>query len=167
MMDSSSGIEVGELRGAATVRVVGKGTHLNSHLLKEYATHVLEKKGSPFQLDLSACSYMDSTFLGMLAGMGVRRCQNQSHPIRVIGISPRVKGMMEGLGIDHLFEMIDGPVPAAALRPMDSRPASPDQKSRDMLEAHETLVAVSSSNEAKFRDVIALLRESAEKSGSS
>ncbi len=167
MSDSSSGIEVGELQGAATVRVVGKGTHLNSHLLKEYATHVLEKKGSPFQLDLSACSYMDSTFLGMLAGMGVRHCQNQSPPIRIIGISPRVRGMMEGLGIDHLFEMVEGPAPTAPLRPLDNRPAASDQKSRDMLEAHETLVSVSSSNEAKFRDVIALLRESTSKSGSS
>lgn len=158
-MDTPSGIEVGATGTVRILRVTGRGTHLNSPLLKRFARRALEQKLS-LHFDLGACTYMDSTFLGMLAGLAVRAREGGLPRIRILQVGQRVRELMENLGIDLLFDF-DGSAPeaGASLRPLDARAVSPAEKSRDVLDAHRTLVSVSPANEVKFRDVIALLEE--------
>lgn len=162
-MEEPSGILVGEQDGAVLVRVGGRATHLNSHLLKQYLAYCVEQKREHFQLDLSNCSYMDSTFLGMLAGVASRTLGRSLPPIKLIGPTERVRGMLENLGIIHLFEIVQGKAAAEPMKALEGKPVSEDVKAQEMLEAHQTLVSVSKDNEVKFRDVIALLREKVQK----
>ena len=106
-MDIPSGIEVGADGAVRILRVTGRGTHLNSPLLKRFARRVLEQKLS-LQLDLGGCTYMDSTFLGMLAGLAVKAREGGLPRIRVLQASPRVRDLMENLGIDRLFDFAKG-----------------------------------------------------------
>jgi len=164
--DESSGIQVGERNDTVLVRVEGRGTHLNSHLLKQFLGQCLSENSRSFQIDLSRCTYMDSTFLGMLAGVGGRVLERSLPPIQLLNATERVRDMIDNLGIFHLFEMVRETGPSCALdasRTLTGK-VSAEIKTHDMLEAHEKLVSISPQNEAKFRDVIELLREKTSKS---
>jgi anti-anti-sigma factor len=160
-----SGIQVGQDGDVILVRVEGKGTHLNSHLFKQYLLQCLDEKRRLFQIDLSQCTYMDSTFLGMLAGFGIKMEQRSLPKIKLLNVTERVKGMIKGLGIDQLFQFAQEERKVPVLNELQGRNLSKEAKSREMLEAHEKLVQVAPSNDAKFRDVITLLRQEVKKSG--
>ena len=159
MSEERSGIQVGEQGGVILVRIEGKGTHLNSHLLKQYFLQCLNENHRFFKIDLSNCTYMDSTFLGMLAGIGIKVKERSFSPIKLINAIERVRSMFESLGIDSLFEIIQKDHSSAPLNHLQGAEINEETRSREMLEAHEKLVEISPSNEAKFRDVIGLLRK--------
>lgn len=166
MTDALSGIQVGEDGAVTLVRVQGKGTHLNSHLLKQFLTQCLEVNKTVFHIDLASCTYMDSTFLGTLAGLGCKVKERAPGPIRLLNATDRVKGMIEDLGIDHLFEMAKDAASAPALNTLPVGEPNKGAKTQEMLAAHEKLVELSKANEAKFRDVIVILQEKVRKTGS-
>lgn len=158
-MDSPSGIEIGIAGAARILRVTGRGTHLNSPLLRRYARQAIEQELS-LLFDLGGCTYMDSTFLGVLAGLATR-CRESGRPrIRVLAANPRVREMMADLGIDRFFDF-DARVPSVAdgMRPLEGPAPSSAEKAREMLEAHRALAAAAPDNAIKFRDVIALIEE--------
>ncbi|MDD2710220.1 MAG: STAS domain-containing protein [Verrucomicrobiae bacterium] len=163
MSEENSGILVGEDENSVVIRIQGRGTYLNSHLLKEYLTYCLGQSCRDIQLDMVNCTYMDSTFLGMLASVGSKNLAHSLPPIKVMNPTDRIRGMLENLGITHLFEVVKGMAVEADLKPLPSQEPDKADKSREMLEAHEALVAVSKGNEAKFKDVIALLKEKVRK----
>jgi anti-sigma B factor antagonist len=165
MIEQNSGIQVGPDGDVILVQVEGKGTHLNSHLLKQYLLQCLEKKRRLFQIDLSRCTYMDSTFLGMLAGLGIKTEQRSLPKIKLLNPTERIKGMLESLGIDQLFQFCDEERKASPLSQLQGKEISKEEKSREILESHEKLVQAAPSNEAKFRDVITLLRQEVKKTG--
>jgi anti-sigma B factor antagonist len=164
MPSEESGIQVGEMEGVVFVRVQGRGTHQNSHLLKQYMLSCLEEHHRLFQIDLCLCNYMDSTFLGMLAGLGIRVKDRSLPQIQLSNVNERIRSMLEGLGIDHLFSISTESETQKNLTHLTGEDLTKDAKSREMLEAHEKLVSISSHNEAKFRDVLVLLREKTKRS---
>ncbi len=163
----SSGIQVGEQDGMILIRVEGKGTYLNSHLLKQYFLQCLEEDRHFFKIDLSQCNYMDSTFLGMLAGIGSKVKEHFPSPIKLANATERIRGMLENLGIEHLFEMSRENRFSESLSRLSEHKISSEAKTREMLEAHEKLAEISPANEAEFRDVITLLRKKIGKTTSS
>ena len=164
MSEENSGIQVSEGEGVVLVRVEGRGTHLNSHLLKQCFQLCLNENRRSFGIDLSHCVYMDSTFLGVLAGLGIRVKEHSLSPIQLLNPTDRAREMLENLGIDHLFEVIHTDPPAVLFTDVRGNALSKDAKSHEMLEAHERLVELSRDNEARFHDVVALLRKKVGKS---
>lgn len=165
MEPPKTGILVAEEKEVILLRVEGKGTHLTSHLFKRYVHQCLSENRRQFHVDLSQCSYMDSTFLGMMAGIGIKLKERSFPAMKLVNINDRVRGMFEALGIDHLFELVQRAATSGEFKEVEGYANNVEGKARDMLEAHEKLVEVSTSNEAKFRDVIALLREEVRKTG--
>ncbi len=161
MSEETSGIQIGELSGIVLIRIEGKGTHLNSHLLKKYLLNCLEENRCHFQIDLSCCNYMDSTFLGMLTGLGSKIKERSLPTIKLINASERIIEMLENLGVYPFFEIVKSESVIGSFKKLQGSSLGKDDKSREMLEAHENLVSISQANEAKFRDVVALLREKA------
>jgi len=121
-----------------------------------------------FIIDLSECALMDSTFLGVLAGFGIR-LNPQGAPkekgIELVNTKPRVSELLENLGTIHLFNLTSGPLhlsgeaqPCPPAPPESSRP-SREEITRTSLEAHETLMAMNPENVARFKDVARFLAE--------
>ena len=82
-------------------------------------------------LDLSECVLMDSTFLGVLAGFGLKLSAGDGdqarHGIELLNPSPRITELLETLGVLHLFQITQGPRPAAATQPWNRAADEPDQ----------------------------------------
>jgi anti-anti-sigma regulatory factor len=172
------GIAVGSVNGTVHVRVVGRGTFQNGQPLRRYALEMIEKGARRFLIDLGPCEGMDSTFLGVLAGIGLRLNQiGGSGGMRVVNVGQRNLELLQTLGLDRLFgvDPANGPAkyepPAEATfqRLPDSdvaqlnKPLNKNDTADLMLEAHDNLILADGRNLAKFKDLTNFLRERVEK----
>ena len=183
MMESTKGISVSCSKHAVYVRVVGRGTFQNGQPLRRYSLERIEQGCGEFFVDLGKCDGMDSTFLGVLAGIGLRLQQNgRAGKLHVISVSSRNLELLQTLGLDRLFgvgepptELRDAQPPAEAefKRLPDSdvtaltKPLNKNDTADLMLEAHDNLVRADQRNAPRFRDLRKFLRESVDKPKSS
>jgi anti-anti-sigma regulatory factor len=117
---------------------------------------------SHFILDLTECLLMDSTFLGVLAGLGLKYPHNgDNHPaFELLNPNHRIADLLENLGVIHLFRIIHGqscPQPMKGLDHLSQGDAA--EATRTCLEAHQTLMKVNPNNVPKFKDVTEYLAE--------
>ncbi len=170
MSTPSANLSVWVGENVACIRVVGRANFTSSVDFKKVVGNLKEKGCRRFVLELEECPLMDSTFLGVLAGLGVRLGhppEGDSKPrIELLHPNDRIRDLLENLGISHLFQVInesDNPCPAnPAPAPSEAQEdPSPSQKeiSRTCLEAHQTLMEVNPDNVPKFKDVADFLAE--------
>jgi len=162
--ESSSGedrilVSVGE--HYALARVVGRGSYKVSKSIKEFAARLLEEGHSFLLLDLQECVGMDSTFMGMLAGVSQRLQSAGGQRLVLTGVSDKLNRLMTTLGIDRLMEIRNEPSPAKPeeMRELDQTELAPEESATHILESHETLVSVDEKNKLRFQDVLDYLRQ--------
>jgi anti-anti-sigma factor len=153
----------------AFVQVVGRGAFENAHLLKSFYTGLLQEGVQRFVVDLSACTYLDSTFLGTLAGLGIKLRAAGSGRLHIVNVTSRNIELLQNLGLDRVFAIdicaLDFKASPAEVLQTD-RPPDPVQAGEQVLEAHLALIEADARNLPKFKDVITFLREDlAQKSG--
>jgi len=152
------------------IKIVGRANVGASIDFKRLVSELMEKDLSCFVLDLSECLLMDSTFLGVLAGFGLKvsaEHNGHSRSIELLNPNLRVSELLENLGVAHLFqaslrrieEVSGGEGEEAALGAQPTR----EETTRNCLEAHEMLMRISPENTAKFKDVAAFLTEDLKK----
>ena len=161
---------VGEDERTLYIRLIGRGSFQIATALKEYANERIQAGKRHIDLDLDRCTGMDSTFLGTLAGIGLRLLHSGGGSLTVRNLVPLTRRQLTMLGVDQLktvqlFDRADAATPAALLRPIRSDTADPQRITETMLAAHEDLVRVDPLNEAEFRDLIEILREKVKNPG--
>ena len=154
----------------AWIRVEGRANFNSSVDFKALINGLAAKGYNRFVLDLTQCALMDSTFLGVLSGLGLKfsnaRNGNPNGTIELLNPNERVADLLENLGVHHLFKMVSGPeLSTNRLQPIEQTPASKDHKelTRTSLEAHETLMNINPENVNKFKDVAQFLAEDLKK----
>ena len=149
------------------IKLAGRANFQCSIDFKTLINRLHEKGHKRFVIDASECQLMDSTFLGVLAGLGLKFSQqhNGSAPasLELLNPSDRVFDMLENLGIAHLFKVIRGSTPPVTdtLSPVEKSAASTDraETTKTCLEAHRLLMELNPANVAKFKDVTKFLEE--------
>src|SRR5262249_5573829 len=102
-------LQVFVLQSLACIKIVGRANFASSIDFKSLVTTLKDEGYHCFAIDLSECSLMDSTFLGVLAGIGLKTCSNSGRgPIELLNPSPRVTELLENLGVLHLFRIVNG-----------------------------------------------------------
>lgn len=154
----------------ACVKVSGRANFATSIDFKTLMNELRLKGYSYFVLDLSECSLMDSTFLGILAGLGLKTGTGQpgqSQPaIELLNPNERVTELLENLGVLHLFKLNQGPLSMPAdTHTLGHTPATPSKEelTRASLEAHKTLMEINPENVSRFKEVTAFLAEDLKK----
>ncbi len=152
------------------IKIAGRANFTSSIDFKTLINELMQKGCTYFVLDLSECTLMDSTFLGVLAGFGLKvNAPQPSEPKRTIELynpNARINDLLENLGVLHLFKVEQGvvclPEPTT---PMDHATASPtrEEVTQNCLEAHRTLMDVHPDNVARFKDVAAFLADDLKK----
>jgi len=154
----------------ACIRITGRANFSSSIDFKTLV-HELRLRGfCCFVLDLSECILMDSTFLGVLAGFGLKMSgagkDQGNSAIELLNPNERITELLENLGVLHLFKLSEGPLPVPEhTDTLTAGPAQPNKEemTRACLEAHETLMAINPDNAAKFKEVAAFLAEDLKK----
>ncbi len=174
MGESSKGISVGCANDWVHVRVVGRGTFQNSQPLRQFAMEKIDQGKQEFAVDLGQCQGMDSTFLGVLAGIGLRLRQNgRTATVHVVNISSHNLELLQTLGLDRLFTMNSNtspPLAEAEYRKLPdtdiahlSHPLDKDETTDLMIEAHDNLIRADERNATKFKELTRFLREAVER----
>lgn len=163
----------GIFEGFSWIRCEGKGSFLNSPALKDFGINRISSGEVCLVIDLQACTGMDSTFMGTLAGLAARLSVRDGGVIQVADAGPRNRRSLEDLGLDFLME-IEPPEPVwhpkletvrAGLKPLQPI-ALPGQVQQTLhvLEAHKILSETNEKNTKVFANVVNLLEaELAEK----
>ena len=149
---------------AVWIRIFGRANFVSSIDFKTLMSELWHKGFHHYVIDLSDCALMDSTFLGTLAGFGLKLgnggSQQKNHPIELLNANARIAELLENLGAIHLFTMASGQpaIPTAArTQESETQSHSKDDLKRACLEAHETLMEISPGNVRKFTDVTQFL----------
>lgn len=156
----------------ALVRVVGRGSFKVSPALKEFALAAIERGGRELVLDMQECIGMDSTFMGVLAGLALR-LRERGGRVLMVNLSARTRALLATLGLDQVVQpFMVGQTPAdfakllggtPVLSALEDRERTMRETAETMLEAHQNLVKISPDNLPKFKDVLAFLREDLKK----
>ena len=169
MIDSS--LIFHEFADCLWIRCTSRGCFINSPSLKTIADHYLMQGGAHIVVDLELCPGVDSTFMGTLAGIA-RRCIAADGELAIASPTARTRAAMETLGLDFLVN-IDPPEAAwqadiASRREVlaqdttaleDQEQLSEVERTRHVLDAHNTLRAINKQNDAAFGYVCETLEE--------
>jgi anti-anti-sigma factor len=90
----------------AEIRVVGRGSFKNAGAFKQAYAQLLSKGAKDFVIDLGTCQALDSTFLGIMIGLGLR-AKEVSGSARIIQASNPIIKLFNEVGLDRLFEFDD------------------------------------------------------------
>ncbi len=160
-------------RTCACIRIIGRANFTSSIDLKTLVNELRQRGYDYFILDLAECVLMDSTFLGVLAGFGLKMNGAQSlpgeHGIELLNPSARIVDLLENLGVLHLFKLKQAPTaPSDGAESITHSSASPstEEVKRTCLEAHQTLMQINPDNVSRFKDVAHFLAEDLKKLGS-
>ena len=163
---SSANLSVLVGKNFACIKICGRANFASSPDFKTLLNELAQKGFRHFIIDLGECVLMDSTFLGVLAGFGMklnpeRRARRARHRTAQ---SPRPgsASCWKISGAAHLFKTTHGPLQL----PADLTTCTPESKNptheeitRTSLEAHQTLMAMNPENVARFKDVAQFLAE--------
>jgi anti-sigma B factor antagonist len=151
----------------AFIKVPGRANYASSIDLKNVVGELRQRGFSDFVLDLRECITMDSTFLGVLAGLVLRN--NHPEPeaptIELLNPNPRVLDLIENLGVLSMFKVKNEEVPPTILFEPASEQSEPSKEevTRNCLEAHCTLMKINPANIPKFKEVTQFMAEDLKK----
>ncbi|HYG36680.1 MAG TPA: STAS domain-containing protein [Clostridia bacterium] len=149
----------------ACLKISGRANFSSSIDFKTLVKELRQRGYSYFVLDLSECALMDSTFLGVLAGLGLNKGCTDKEPspaIELLNANARITELLENLGVLHLFKLTQGQVPLPVQTEAQAHtPSNPtkEEVTRACLEAHQTLMEINPQNVSKFKEVTAFLAE--------
>jgi anti-anti-sigma regulatory factor len=165
MQTSSAKLSVLVGKNFACVKIAGRANFTSSPDFKTLLAELAQKGFGHFIIDLSECVLMDSTFLGVLSGFGLKLNPSGSPDksgVELLNPNARVHELLENLGAIHLFKIISDDLKLTddvkTCTPESINP-SREEITRTSLEAHQTLMAVSPENYARFKDVAQFLAE--------
>ena len=152
---AASGLKVACTEGGCVIRVEGKGTMKESYAAQELARRTLRgSETASVVIDLSDCTYLDSTFLGLL--MGLFREFGKSEPgsrYFVAGPAERRARLLGGLKLDKWLPTVDSPPePRSAWVEVDPATFERDEKeqARHIMECHRRLAELGGPTAAAF-----------------
>lgn len=148
------------------VKIVGRASYTNTAPLNDFFHCVFKKGRSNFLIDFKDCTGMDSTFLGIIAGISLEaRSAQPKGNVALCRLNSRNLELVKNLGLHRIADVLNDSVEVPSmeasntLKDMDQ---SEQDSARMILEAHENLVKVDDANEAKFQDVISFLKNQVE-----
>lgn len=148
--------------GTVFIRVTGRGSFKVSATLKQFIAEVTSKQSASLVvLDLTDCIGMDSTFMGVLAGLS-GRLKQAGKTLELINLSEKNAQLLATLGVDQVIAHYGNshghcmPDQSAASLPTAS--ATKKDLAETALQAHETLVELSEENRPRFKRVIEYLK---------
>ena len=144
------------------IRVTGRGSFKISATLKQFIAGVTSKQPvSVIVLDLSECIGMDSTFMGVLAGLAGRLKQH-GQTLELINLSEKNEQLMATLGVDkviaHYSHSHGHELPTVPAESLPTASATKKDLAETALQAHETLVELNEENRPRFKRVIEYLK---------
>ncbi len=151
-------------------RIQGRGTFLNSAPFKSMIQKMQDRNPqTSFLLDMRECESMDSTFMGVLAGVGLAQRREKRPNLTLVNVSDRVRKLLTTLGLAHFLDIRSAtaendPLPDDTdFHRAEKCEVDREEQILHMIKAHEDLTHLDSSNKIRFENVLKYLNESLDK----
>jgi len=149
------------------VRIEGRASFQNSGCLHDFFVETMKQGKTRFVLDFQNCTSMDSTFLGVMAGLALDlRKKIPPGSLVLARASQRNLELIRNLGLHRLVSVDSGSFPMNFGQTATALPCGGDrtelEQARLVLQAHENLVATDEGNRSKFQDVLSFLKNRVE-----
>jgi anti-sigma B factor antagonist len=147
------------------IKITGRADFTLSLDLKKLISELWLRGYNHFVFELCECLTMDSTFLGVLSGIGLKFSNGKSvqvgAPLELLNPNPRIAETLENLGVADLFAIRNCPEPLTeGFEPLaQAGNATKEELTRTCLEAHKTLMSIQPENIQKFKDVAQFLAD--------
>lgn len=154
---------------AAVIRVEGRGSFKTSPPMKQFIHQIIDTQSAEkILIDMSDCTGMDSTFMGVVAGVA---CYIKSKPnveFKLINLSEKNKNLLITLGVDRVVDYSLSATdeeshlatqPGEEIEIMDTSFSDKLESAKTSLEAHATLININPENYDKFKAVVELLQD--------
>ncbi len=172
-MDSGNNqdsLTAAHIDNTTVIRVEGRGSFKISPSLKQFIHQVIDRQSARhiILIDMSNCLGMDSTFMGVLAGLS---CHIKSKPeiqFKLINLSEKNQKLLKTLGVDRVLDYSLSVTSeekdlmkhlSADTQTLEPHLTDKLEAAKTTLEAHETLVEINPNNYSKFKSVLEFLKE--------
>ncbi len=145
--------------GEYRIKVEGRANFECSPPLRNFAHSIECQDCRGISIDLSECVGMDSTFMGILAMMGLKT-KKCGHTVDIVNADANMKNLLNGLGLQKIFNYVEMSEIEATQKWEDAgKTTGKTEKAETVLEAHETLMKVDKGNIPKFKTVVDFVRK--------
>ncbi len=148
------------IEGRYIFKILGKATMKNSKNLS-YFIDLNFDEIIDLSFEMSETTYMDSTFLGMIAKIAIELKTKKNKKLVVLNPSQEAKGFLKQTGITKFIDIINEEeiksesLKAISLETNDNM----NDKSRYILEMHEVLMNLNDENKKVFQSVVDAMKK--------
>lgn len=141
------------------IKVEGRANFECSPPLRNFA-HSLECQDCKgIFIELSECAGMDSTFMGILAMMGLK-AKKCGYTVNIVNADNNIQSLLNGLGLQKIFNYVEISEMESTQKWEDTgHSTDKTEKAETVLEAHETLMKVDKENIPKFKTVVDFVKK--------
>lgn len=142
------------------IRSTGLANMKNAPMLDAFLATEIEQGATTACIDLSACSGMDSTFMGLLVGYA-RQMDGSGGRLVIVNPSPPNLRLLQMLGVTLVVPVIEKQdAPDVAFITLTSDPQmSPLGRMELVQRAHQNLIKLTDANQDKFSTFLAALEK--------
>lgn len=140
------------------ITVNGRATFEHASRLRNLAKSLEESSFSGISVDLASCTGMDSTFMGILAMLGLR-ARKISSSMTIYNAGESNMALLHGLGLRKLFAFKEGPMNGGSGKDWSAEKKETSGQAETVLEAHKTLMDADEQNVRKFEKVVELVQK--------
>ena len=162
--DTESTFQVDVSSRPIQVHIRGRANFLNCSPLRTFFRNMVAKGENDFSLDFAQCEGMDSTFLGILAGLAIDT-QRSEPPgsVALTGLGERNLELVNNLGLHRIVKIVEKDSahtvePSGSVERLHGESQTEDEKKEMLIGAHEDLVKIDEANLAKFQDLLTFLK---------
>ncbi len=134
------------------LQIKGSGTMVYSTAVQEFVAQSFTNGAESIVLDLSGCTYLDSTFLGTLVNMHRQWNKNGQKRFVVAASESKVKDLLHAARVDSILPMVaEVPQCVGECMPIAvTNAAAKAAFARHIMECHQHLAEIEGPNQAKF-----------------
>ena len=167
--NDQNNLTAAEVDSSIYIRVNGRGSFRNSPALKEYVKKQLSDKSSKkIFIDMNCCVGMDSTFMGVLAGLAGLTKKTSRHSFSLINLSKKNEKLLITLGVSKIVNYTSSNNNSISKKieedDLSVLPSNQNKTTQVSLDAHKKLIEIDPSNKKEFKSVIELLEKDLKKS---
>jgi anti-anti-sigma regulatory factor len=152
--DSDSNLLIGRIETGYIIVVVGRGTCRESAAVEQFATEALEAEGCAVTIDLSACTHLDSTFLGCLVHLHKRFGAPRPSRLIVVASPNQAQKLLAPSRLDTFLEISNKPPNIRdTLMALSQAKVDEFEMGRHVLECHRLLADLGGPHAAAFAAV--------------
>ena len=145
--------------GKYHIKVEGRANFESSPPLRNFTGSIDEHDCKGIFIDLSECVGMESTFMGILALIGLKT-KKIGFLTNIVNASENNKKLLNGLGLQKIFNYATSSEIESQQRWVDAGSSSDKkEKAETVLQAHETLMEVDQQNIPKFQNVVDFVKK--------